>query len=155
MSSAAVGGSGILSTLPAYQAAGSMTSARMTKPTTPTRQPKPSFSTWPIGADSIAPSEPAAETMPSTVLRTGAGTARAATDMASAGAVQASDAPISMPAPIMIGTMPCAVAIRTRPEHVQQRAADHQRAKAVAHRHRAGDRLQEIPRPGSARRSPA
>ena len=52
------------------------------------------MSICPIGADSSAPSDPAAETMPITVLRTIAGTARAATDMAIALAVQASDAPI-------------------------------------------------------------
>ena len=69
----------------------------MTKPATPTRQPKPSFSICPIGADSSAPSDPAAETMPITVLRTVAGTARAATDIAIASAVQASEMPISTP----------------------------------------------------------
>ena len=45
----------------------------------------------------------------------GAGTARAATDIAIALAVQASEAPISTPAPIRIGIIPCAVAIRARP----------------------------------------
>ena len=115
MSSADLGGSGILSALPAYQAAGSMNSDRMTKPATPTRQPKPSLSNCPIGAAISAPSEPAAETMPITVLRTVAGTARADTDIAIALAVQASEVPISTPAPIRIGIIPCAVAISTRP----------------------------------------
>ncbi len=92
-----------------------MNSDRMTKPATPTRQPKPSFSICPIGADTNAPSDPAAETMPITVLRTVAGTARADTDIAIALAVQASEAPISTPAPIRIGIIPCAVAIRARP----------------------------------------
>src|SRR5690349_23603966 len=115
MSSADLGGSEILSALPAYQAAGSMNSERMTKPATPTRQPKPSLSNCPIGAASSAPSDPAADTMPITVLRTAAGTARADTDIAIALAVQASDAPISTPAPIRIGIIPCAVAIKARP----------------------------------------
>ena len=87
----------------------------MTKPATPTRQPKPSLSICPIGADSSAPSDPAAETMPITVLRTVAGTARADTDIAIALAVQASEVPISTPAPIRIGIIPCAVAISARP----------------------------------------
>src|SRR6266436_6240390 len=95
-------GSGILSTLPAYQAAGSIATDRITKPTRPVRQPYPSFRSCPIGADSSAPSDPAAETMPSTVLRTVTGTARAATDIAMAAAVQASDTPISTPAPSMM-----------------------------------------------------
>src|SRR5215470_10202936 len=115
MSSAVFGGSGILSTFPAYQAAGSINSDRITKPATPTRQPKPSLSNCPIGADSNAPSDPAAETMPITVLRTVAGTARAETDIAIALAVQASEVPINTPAPIRIGIIPCAVAISARP----------------------------------------
>ena len=115
MSSAALGGSGILSALPAYQAAGSMNSDRITKPATPTRQPKPSFNICPTGADTNAPSDPAAETMPITVLRTVAGTARAETDIAIALAVQASEKPINTPAPIRIGIIPCAVAISARP----------------------------------------
>ena len=53
--------------------------------------------------------------MPSTVLRTAAGTARAATDIAIAAAVQASDVPISTPAPSMTLTSPCALAISARP----------------------------------------
>ncbi|MGY4376886.1 hypothetical protein ACVWZ3_004525 [Bradyrhizobium sp. i1.3.6] len=53
--------------------------------------------------------------MPSTVERTVSGTARAATDIAIAAAVQASDVPISTPAPIMMLTSPFAVAIRMRP----------------------------------------
>src|SRR5215813_2723727 len=93
MSSDAFGGSGILSALPAYQAAGSIASASTTKPATPKRQPKPSLSIWPIGADSKAPSDPAAETIPITVLRTVSGTARADTDIAMALAVQASEVP--------------------------------------------------------------
>src|SRR6476646_7429675 len=115
MSSAVLGGSGILSARPAYQAAGSMNSDRITKPATPTRQPKPSFNNCPTGADTNAPSDPAAETMPITVLRTVAGTARADTDIAIALAVQASEVPISTPAPIRIGIMPFAVAIKARP----------------------------------------
>src|SRR3954464_2831893 len=115
ISSAALGGSGILSARPAYQAAGSMNSDRMTKPATPTRQPKPSFNNCPTGADTNAPSDPAAETIPITVLRTVAGTARADTDIAIALAVQDTEAPISTPAPIRIGIIPCAVAIRARP----------------------------------------
>ena len=81
----------------------------------PIRQPYPSFSSCPIGADSSAPSDPAAETMPSTVLRTVAGTARAATDIAIAAAVQASDIPISTPPPIITLSRPCALAISARP----------------------------------------
>lgn len=73
------------------------------------------MSICPIGADSSAPSEPAPETMPSTVDRTVAGTARAATDIAIAAAVQASEVPISTPAPIMMLTSPFAVVIRMRP----------------------------------------
>ena len=92
-----------------------MNSDRITKPATPTRQPKPSLSICPSGADTNAPSDPAAETMPITVLRTVAGTARAATDIAIALAVQASEVPISTPAPIRIGDHPCAVAIKARP----------------------------------------
>src|SRR5258705_861719 len=115
ISSAPRGGNGTLSTRPAYQAAGSIATARITKPTMPVRQPYPSLSSCPIGADSSAPSDPAAETIPITVLRTVAGTARADTDIAIALAVQASDVPISTPAPIRIGMIPCAVAISARP----------------------------------------
>ena len=92
-----------------------MNSERITKPATPTRQPKPSFSICPIGADTSAPSDPAAETMPITVERTLAGTDLAATDIAIAFAVQASEMPINTPAPIRIGIIPCAVAIKARP----------------------------------------
>ena len=53
--------------------------------------------------------------MPSTVLRTVAGTARAATDIAMAAAVQASEVPISTPPPIITLSNPCALAISTRP----------------------------------------
>ena len=53
--------------------------------------------------------------MPSTVLRTGAGTARAATAIAIAAAVQASEIPISRPAPIMTLSSPCALAISASP----------------------------------------
>ena len=115
ISSAAGFGSGTASTRPAYQAAGIISTDITTKPASPTRQPKPSLSICPIGADSNAPSEPAPETMPSTVERTVAGTARAATDIAIAAAVQASEVPISTPAPIMMATRPFAVAISTRP----------------------------------------
>ncbi len=106
ISSEARGGSGILSTRPANHAAGSSATDKMTKP---------AMSICPIGADSSAPSDPAAETMPSTVLRTLAGTARVATDIAIAAAVQASDIPIRTPAPSMTLTRPCALAISTRP----------------------------------------
>ena len=68
-----------------------------------------------MGADSSAPNEPAAETMPSTVERTVSGTARVATDIPIAVAVQASDAPIRTPPPIMMPTRPCAPAISARP----------------------------------------
>src|SRR6266567_1262293 len=115
ISSGSRGGSGTLSTLPANQAAGSMASDSTTKPTSPVLQPYPSFSICPNGADSSAPSDPAAETIPSTVLRTVAGTARAATDMAIAAAVQASDTPISTPAPSMTLRSPCAPAINESP----------------------------------------
>src|ERR1700743_487787 len=86
-------GSGTASTLPANQAAGSIASDSTTKPVIPARQPRSSLSTCPIGADNSAPREPAAETMPSTVERTDAGTARAATDIAIAEAEQASEVP--------------------------------------------------------------
>ena len=92
-----------------------MKSDRITKPIMPVRQPKPSFRSCPIGADSKAPSEPAAETMPMTVLRTAAGTERAATDIAIAAAVHASDVPISTPPPIITLSMPCALASSARP----------------------------------------
>jgi hypothetical protein len=114
-SSAAGFGNGIRSTLPANQAAGSSTSDSTTKPARPARQPYPSFSICPSGADNSAPSDPAAETMPSTVLRTAVGTARAATDIAMAAAVHASDVPISTPAPSMTPSIPCALAISTSP----------------------------------------
>src|SRR5712675_2230943 len=109
------GGSGTLSTLPANQAAGSSASDKTTKPARPVRQPYPSLSICPSGADNSAPSDPAAETMPSTVLRTVAGTARAATDIAIAAAVQANDVPISTPAPSMTLRKPCAAAISDSP----------------------------------------
>src|ERR1700722_247819 len=108
-------GSGIWSTLPANQAAGSNASDSTTKPARPVLQPYPSFSICPSGADNNAPSDPAAETMPSTVLRTVVGTARAATDMAMAAAVQASDVPIRAPPPISTLTKPWALAISIRP----------------------------------------
>src|SRR5665213_163898 len=115
MSSADGFGSGMVSTLPANQAAGIIASDSTTKPANPTRQPNPSLSICPIGADNNAPSDPAAETMPSTVLRTVSGTARAATDIAIAAAVQASDVPISAPPPISTPTKPWALAINTSP----------------------------------------
>ncbi len=68
-----------------------------------------------MGADNSAPSDPAADTMPSTVLRTVAGTARVATDIAIAAAVQARDIPISTPAPSMMLRKPCAPAISESP----------------------------------------
>ena len=111
----------------------------------PVRQPKPSFRSCPIGADSKAPSDPAAETMPITVLRTAAGTERAATDIAIAAAVHASDVPISRPPPIITLSMPCALASSVEADDVEQRADHHDRAKAVANRHGAGQRLQESP----------
>jgi hypothetical protein len=73
------------------------------------------LSSCPIGADSSAPSEPAAETMPITVERTVSGTERAATDIAIAAAVQASDVPIRMPPPISTLSRPFALAIIARP----------------------------------------
>ena len=101
--------------LPANQAAGSSASDSTTKPARPVLQPYPSFSICPIGADNSAPSDPAADTMPSTVLRTAAGTARVATDIAIAAAVHASDIPISTPAPSMMLRKPCAPAISESP----------------------------------------
>ena len=115
ISSCAGFGSGILSTLPANQAAGSSANDSTTNPTMPVLQPYPSFRSCPIGADNRAPSDPAAETIPSTVLRTSAGTARVATDIAIAAAVQASDIPISTPAPSMTLRNPCAPAISESP----------------------------------------
>ena len=53
--------------------------------------------------------------MPSTVERTVSGTARAATDIAIAAAVQASEVPISTPPPIMTLMRPFAAAINARP----------------------------------------
>ena len=53
--------------------------------------------------------------MPITVLRTVAGTARAATDIAIAAAVHASEMPISTPPPISTLGMPCAPAISRSP----------------------------------------
>jgi hypothetical protein len=108
-------GSAILSTRPANQAAGTIKSDNTTKPANPIRHPKSWLSTCPIGADNSAPSEPAAEMMPSAVLRTVSGTARAVTDIAIAAAVQASDIPISTPAPNTTPRRPCALAIRTSP----------------------------------------
>lgn len=49
------------------------------------------------------------------MLRTVAGTARAATDIAIAAAVQASDMPISTPPPIMTAIKPFAFIISMRP----------------------------------------
>src|SRR3954447_14646973 len=115
ISSTPRGGNGTLSTRPAYQAAGSIATAKITKPTMPVRQPYPSFRSCPIGADSSAPSDPAAETTPITVLRTVSGTARAATDIAIAAAVQASEMPINAPPPIITLRSPCALAISARP----------------------------------------
>src|SRR3981189_3280675 len=91
--SGARGGSGILSTLPANQAAGSSAGNGMTNPTRRVLQPSPSFSICPIGADNNAPSDPAADTMPSTVLHTVGGTARGATGLGTAGAVRANAIP--------------------------------------------------------------
>ena len=122
-----------------------MNSDRMTKPATPTRQPKPSLSICPIGADTNAPSDPAAETMPITVLRTVAGTARADTDIAIALAVQASDAPISTPRADQDRDHAVRGRHQGKADDVEQRAHDHDRPKTVAHRHRAGDRLQKSP----------
>ena len=53
--------------------------------------------------------------MPITVLRTLAGTARAATDIAIAAAVQASDIPIKRPPPSSTLTKPWALAISASP----------------------------------------
>ena len=49
------------------------------------------------------------------MLRTVTGTARAATDIAMAAAVQANDVPISTPPPIITLSSPCALAISARP----------------------------------------
>ena len=81
----------------------------------PMRQPKSCDSTCPMGAAIIAPSEPAAETMPSTVERSAFDTAREATEFAIAAAVQDSEMPISTPAPIRMLTNPCADASVARP----------------------------------------
>ena len=53
--------------------------------------------------------------MPITVERTVSGTERAATDIAIAAAVQASEMPISTPPPISTVTRPCAPAISASP----------------------------------------
>src|SRR5690606_30258434 len=100
--SVVVGGvaSATVSTLPAYQAAGSIARPRITNPATPTRQSQACASTWPSGAATMAPRDPAADTMPSTVLRTAAETGLAETAIVIAGPVAAIDAPIAMPAPI-------------------------------------------------------
>ena len=63
----------------------------------------------------MAPIEPAAETMPKTRLRSCAETARAETDIASADAVQASEAPMRMPAPTITPRRPFAAASAPRP----------------------------------------
>jgi hypothetical protein len=49
------------------------------------------------------------------VLRTAAGTERAATDIAIAAAVHASEVPIKIPPPIITLSMPCAPASSARP----------------------------------------
>ena len=103
------------STRPAIQAQGRMTSEIATKPNTPARQPKSSDSAWPIGAEIMSPSEPTAETMPSTLLRSAAGTGRATTAIASPDPQQASASPISSPAPISTPANPVAVASASRP----------------------------------------
>ena len=83
--------------------------------------------------------------MPSTVLRTVAGTARAATDIAIAAAVQASDMPISTPRADHDADKAMRARHQRQARDIQQRADHHDRAKAEPHRHRAGERLQESP----------
>ena len=56
------------------------------------------------------------------MLRTDAGTARDATAIAIAEAVQASEMPISTPAPTMMPSIPCAAAISDQARDVEQRA---------------------------------
>ncbi len=110
-----VGGSGTLSTRPANQAAGIIASAMTVKPMTPARQPKLAESACPMGAENMAPSEPKAETRPSTVERNAAGAEREATAMAMAEAQHASARPTSTPAPMMMPRLPCAIAVTARP----------------------------------------
>jgi hypothetical protein len=113
--STVAGGSATVSTRPANQAAGSIASVSTKKPRTSARQPKAPASACPIGADSSAPSDPAPVMKPRTRLRTVAGTARDATAMAIAEAVQASATPISTPAPIMTAKSPRALASSMSP----------------------------------------
>ena len=87
-----------------------MIRAITTNPKTPARQPKPIDSDCPIGAEIMAPSDPAADTMPSTELRSTAGTGREATAMATPEPQQASANPISRPAPSRTPKNPVAVA---------------------------------------------
>jgi hypothetical protein len=113
--SPALCGMGSASTRPAIQAAGIISKASTTNPHTPMRQPYDCVSAWPMGAAIIAPTEPAADTMPSTELRTATGTGRDAAAMASALPVQASEAPMHTPAPSTTPSRPLVVASRTRP----------------------------------------
>src|ERR1700739_3820834 len=82
-------GNTILSTIPAVQAAGSIASASAKKPRTSARQPNAPDNACPTGADSSAQSDPAPVMKPRTRLRAVAGTARDATAIAIAEAVQA------------------------------------------------------------------
>ena len=104
-----------LSTRPATSAAATIPHDSTAKPNTPARHPADIASPCPIGAATSAPTDPAADTIPSTRLRECAGTAWDATDIAMADAVQASARPISTPAPITTATMPCADPNTTSP----------------------------------------
>jgi hypothetical protein len=104
-----------LSTRLANHAAGIMPSPMMRKPIAPARQPNASARPCPNGAAIIAPSEPKAVTPPSTMLRTCTGTAREATEFASADAVHDIATPMQIPAPMMTAIRLCAVASRARP----------------------------------------
>ena len=123
------GGSGTLSTRPANQAAGSMISAeRRRSRSTPARQPKPSVSAWPIGAASIAPSEPAAETMPSTVLRSATRhRARGRGHRQRRSRCRPAPAPMTRPAPSITPTAPLR---RGQQQQAQQVAAARRRPSA-------------------------
>ena len=72
-------------------------------------------SACPIGAAIKAPSDPAADTMPSTALRAATGTGRDADAMAMALPLAASAAPMQMPAPSITAVSPPAVASSTSP----------------------------------------
>jgi len=128
---------------PAYQAAGTIGNA-CHKAEQADAPAKILVEHLPIGADNNAPSDPAAETMPSTLERTRSDTTRAATDIAIAAEVQAGDTPIRTPAPKMMlrkdARSPSACAPRD-----SDSAAHHDGAEAPAHREAARERLQQFP----------